>query len=436
MLKNNKWEALSMKDRAFLMREGIRNGITDLNEIRDLYNQSHQFEGLKDVVNKVNTSDKDFAIRLRQEGRASIPDWEDPRRIATHKLGVSTDENGIHYIYPDVQNINGKLIDYSNPLNPHYNHGDQIAAERGDTIQIEKTIRDLQNAIKFTKNYKKLGIFPDFSQSHQFSGNNSNELQSEIAQETLDYFINWIRQVENAQKKGYNAETNTWTPHTSPEIGPDTIAYGITLNPENNPKAVELYNKQGYLTNEFVEEYVYNLAKEKLMLAKKTWDKRYPDRPFNTLPLEYQFLLGDKVYQVGSITAYPKLMHALYTNNIEAAKNEIVVKYKNKKGEWVETKDRNNKAIDTLTNYQQGKRIQEFQRPKEFPQNPLFIPPPPEENLIKETNQTKNTEILTLNDIFKMKNITNIPLLDENKNPFTYDIKPDSKLLNNLSTDL
>ena len=45
MSNNNKWEALSLRDRAFLMREGIRNGITDLNEIRDLYNQSHQFSG-------------------------------------------------------------------------------------------------------------------------------------------------------------------------------------------------------------------------------------------------------------------------------------------------------------------------------------------------------------------------------------------------------
>ena len=40
--KNNRWRALSMKDRAFLIREGIRNGITDLNEVRDLYNNSHR----------------------------------------------------------------------------------------------------------------------------------------------------------------------------------------------------------------------------------------------------------------------------------------------------------------------------------------------------------------------------------------------------------
>ena len=48
MSNKNKWEALSLRDRAFLMREGIRNGITDLNEIRDLYNQNHQFSGEND----------------------------------------------------------------------------------------------------------------------------------------------------------------------------------------------------------------------------------------------------------------------------------------------------------------------------------------------------------------------------------------------------
>lgn len=40
MSTNNKWQALSMKDRAFLIREAVRNGITDINSIRDLYNQN------------------------------------------------------------------------------------------------------------------------------------------------------------------------------------------------------------------------------------------------------------------------------------------------------------------------------------------------------------------------------------------------------------
>lgn len=160
MSNNNKWEALSLRDRAFLMREGIRNGITDIDSIRNTW--EHRFDGLRDVVKKVNTSDADFARRIRQEGRASIPDWEDPRRIATHKLGVATDENGIHYIFPSVQNINGQLVDFTNPKTKGHGYEDIIAAERGDTIQIGNTSRDLRNAIKFTEKYKKLGLYPKF----------------------------------------------------------------------------------------------------------------------------------------------------------------------------------------------------------------------------------------------------------------------------------
>lgn len=40
MSTNNKWQALSMWDRALLIREAVRNGITDIDSIRDLYNQN------------------------------------------------------------------------------------------------------------------------------------------------------------------------------------------------------------------------------------------------------------------------------------------------------------------------------------------------------------------------------------------------------------
>ena len=43
MSTNNKWGALSMRDRAFLIREAVRNGITDINSIRDTW--EHRFDG-------------------------------------------------------------------------------------------------------------------------------------------------------------------------------------------------------------------------------------------------------------------------------------------------------------------------------------------------------------------------------------------------------
>ena len=49
-MTNNKWQALPIKDRAFLIREAVRNGITDLGEIRGLYEDSHNYSGEEDTT--------------------------------------------------------------------------------------------------------------------------------------------------------------------------------------------------------------------------------------------------------------------------------------------------------------------------------------------------------------------------------------------------
>lgn len=43
MSTNNKWEALSLRDRAFLIRESVKNGVTNLDEIRNAW--EHRFDG-------------------------------------------------------------------------------------------------------------------------------------------------------------------------------------------------------------------------------------------------------------------------------------------------------------------------------------------------------------------------------------------------------
>lgn len=45
---NNQWGALSMRDRAFLIREAVRNGITDIDSIRDTW--EHRFDGNQDII--------------------------------------------------------------------------------------------------------------------------------------------------------------------------------------------------------------------------------------------------------------------------------------------------------------------------------------------------------------------------------------------------
>lgn len=50
MNNDNKWEALSVRDRAFLIRQAVKNGITDIGEVKKLYQESHQFSGEEDTA--------------------------------------------------------------------------------------------------------------------------------------------------------------------------------------------------------------------------------------------------------------------------------------------------------------------------------------------------------------------------------------------------
>lgn len=106
------------------------------------------------ILNRVYKSNTNFAKRLKDSNRKFIPDWATDA-IATHKMGVGTDENGQPYIFPQVQEINGELIDFTRPP---YNRGAGMisAEERGDTIHVP-TIKD---GVEFTENYKK--YFPNF----------------------------------------------------------------------------------------------------------------------------------------------------------------------------------------------------------------------------------------------------------------------------------
>ena len=131
----------------------------DKNKLNDDGTKYRNGGDIQYIIDKINNSNKDFAKRLKQNNRKYIKDWEFPNRIATHKLSVGTDENGNNYIYPEVQNINGELYDFTDPKHKHNKYDGQISAEeRGDTIHIN-TIED---GLNFTSNYKDLDIYPKF----------------------------------------------------------------------------------------------------------------------------------------------------------------------------------------------------------------------------------------------------------------------------------
>ena len=144
------WDKLSMQEKAQLIKLSIDNGVSSLKQIRDTYNL-YANGGQEEILNKVNSSNANFAQRLKDPDRKSIPDWESPTdRISTHKLSVGTDKNGNHYIFPEVQEINGELIDFTRP--PYHRFAGEISAEmRGDTVRVPS----IEEGIKFTETYKQ-----------------------------------------------------------------------------------------------------------------------------------------------------------------------------------------------------------------------------------------------------------------------------------------
>lgn len=106
---------------------------------------------IKKLVEDINArSNADFVNRAKDPNRTWIQDWENKNKIATHKLSWAED-NGKVIVYPEVQNINGKLHDFTDPK---YNHSKwdalDSAIERDDTLQMTP-----EQAKMYTENYKK-----------------------------------------------------------------------------------------------------------------------------------------------------------------------------------------------------------------------------------------------------------------------------------------
>ena len=55
-------------------------------------------------------------------------------------------------------------------------------------------------------------------------------------------FFELVKQLENSSRVGYDKNTMTWRPHTSPESGTDTIAWGHKLSKEEQKGGYVLLN--------------------------------------------------------------------------------------------------------------------------------------------------------------------------------------------------
>lgn len=159
-----------MGDRAALISLFIKDGVSDPKVMRRLYDEGGDTADVKpavsnasyprerEVLDLVNNSNADFVSRLIDENRVTIPDWNNKDDIATHKLSyASVGDRWI--IYPNVQNIDGKLYDFSDPkygLDKGWQALDS-ALYSGDYVEVPSEA----DARWFTESYKR--HYPGFN---------------------------------------------------------------------------------------------------------------------------------------------------------------------------------------------------------------------------------------------------------------------------------
>lgn len=233
-----------------------------------------QFGDQLNLLRKVSKSNVDFINRLRQSNRDVIKDWASPN-IATHKMSWATDDQGA-IIYPQVQNINGKLTDFSRPP---YNKwaGLDSAIEKGDTL---KTTPEL--AQWFTTNYKK--FFPKFSKGGTLipKAQIGRTLTYNWASPT-DRTVNWLNQ------RIYNAVDPTMASIGTKEVIGAGLATTLGLN---------LRDKTKYPVEEAAWKKRLNLSYDKkYLLDNADGSVRLPDSLGNQIVTDTNFVKNRIVEQ-------------------------------------------------------------------------------------------------------------------------------------------
>lgn len=169
-----KWKDLSLKERKQIYDSvRVNNPGATYFDIKEQFDSIPAYEdGGKSIVDEVNKSDANFVQRLKSPTRQTIPNWEDQYRVlpweksvSTHKLSVWDNANGGGIIVPDVQEVNGKLIDFTRP--PYNNRaavenalktGDMDAVLNLIPWGVGKGIKKLKSKVGRAE-LRKMGLF-------------------------------------------------------------------------------------------------------------------------------------------------------------------------------------------------------------------------------------------------------------------------------------
>lgn len=85
----------------------------------------------------VESSKANWVERLRSKDLKTIPTWDEPGKVSSHRMSWA-EEDGRYYVYPNVQEINGKLHDFTDKK---YKHGEwdafRSALSNGDYVEFD-----------------------------------------------------------------------------------------------------------------------------------------------------------------------------------------------------------------------------------------------------------------------------------------------------------
>lgn len=110
---------------------------------------------LAELAAALHGSKAEFVRRLEDPRRRWVGDWERDGGIATHKMAWRADDHGNAMVYPMVQEIDGELVDFTDPS---VNGGDAGMGARSAVGRGDYAVMTPEEADFFTRSYK--GYYP------------------------------------------------------------------------------------------------------------------------------------------------------------------------------------------------------------------------------------------------------------------------------------
>lgn len=145
-------------------------------------------------------------------------------------------------------------------------------------------------------------------------------------------FIDYVKNIENDAKVGYNKSLKRWLPHSSPEGGLPTIAYGHKLTQQ------ELSTMSRGITDEEAEK----LLQKDLEHASRAALSYVQDKFGKTQLTDEQIeMLTEFVFNLGSLKKFPKFTEAVIKRDWRTANKEYKRSYVDPSGNRKELSGRN-----------------------------------------------------------------------------------------------